>query len=118
MCMASAAIAVKPTERSRQKAAAEAKRAGIQQKLTALKKEISRTESEKEDVADNLAESEEAISNANRSLRDLAQEQADTNRRLQDLAGEQERLAQTIVLQKKQLSRLLREHYVAGNEDR
>ncbi|QNA91207.1 peptidoglycan DD-metalloendopeptidase family protein [Massilia sp. Dwa41.01b] len=110
--------AAKPTERSRQKAAAEAKRAGIQQKLTALKKEISRTESEKEDVADNLAESEEAISNANRALRDLADEQRETNLRLQDLGTEQERLAQTIAAQKKQLSALLREHYVAGNEDR
>ncbi|MGX4641123.1 murein hydrolase activator EnvC family protein [Massilia sp. SYSU DXS3249] len=113
-----AGAAAKPTERSRQKAAAEAKRAGIQQKLTALKKEIRATESEKEDVADTLAESEEAISNANRALRDLAQEQQDTNLRLQDLGTEQERLALTIVRQKKQLSALLREHYVAGNEDR
>jgi septal ring factor EnvC (AmiA/AmiB activator) len=118
MCMAGTAVSAKPTERSRQKAAAEAKRAGIQQKLSALKKEISRTESEKEDVADNLAESEEAISNANRSLRDLGEEQRETNLRLQDLASEQERLAQTIVHQKKQLSTLLRQHYVAGNEDR
>ena len=113
-----AGAASKPTERSRQKAAAEAKRAGIQQQLTALKKEIRATESEKEDAADTLAESEEAISNANRALRDLAQEQLDTNQRLQDLGSEQERLAQTIVVQKKQLSGLLREHYVAGNEDR
>ena len=115
---AGTAAAAKPTERSRQKAAAEAQRAGIQQKLTALKKEISRTESEKDDAADTLAESEEAISNANRALRDLNQETLETNVRLQDLAGEQERLAQTIVGQKKQLSALLREHYVAGNEDR
>jgi septal ring factor EnvC (AmiA/AmiB activator) len=112
------AAAAKPTERSRQKAAVEAQRAGIQQKLTALKREISRTESEKEDVADTLAESEEAISNANRALRDLGQETLETNVRLQNLATEQERLAQTIVVQKKQLSALLREHYVAGNEDR
>jgi septal ring factor EnvC (AmiA/AmiB activator) len=110
--------AAKPTERSRQKAAAEAQRAGIQQKLTALKKEISRTESAKDDVADTLAESEEAISDANRALRDLNQETLETNVRLQDLASEQQRLAQTIAGQKKQLSSLLREHYVAGNEDR
>ena len=114
----SALAAGKPTERSRQKAAAEAKRAGIQKQLSVLKKEISRTEDEKEDVADDLAESEAAISNANRALRDLNQETLETNVRLQDLAGEQERLAQTIVGQKKQLSALLREHYVAGNEDR
>ncbi|HEU5435133.1 MAG TPA: peptidoglycan DD-metalloendopeptidase family protein [Telluria sp.] len=113
-----ASAAPRPTERSKQKVAAEAKRAGIQQKLTALKREISRTESAKEDAADTLAESEEAISNANRSLRELEGEQAETNARLQGLAGEQERLAATIAAQKQQLARLLREHYVAGNEDR
>jgi len=118
LALAGSALAAKPTERSRQKAAAEAKRAGIQQQLSTLKKEISRTEDEKEDVADDLAESEAAISNANRSLRDLANEQSETNARLQDLATEHECLAKTIVSQKKQLSSLLREHYVAGNEDR
>ena len=113
-----ALAAGKPTERSRQKAAAEAKRAGIQKQLSVLKKEIIRTEDEKEDVADDLAESEAAISNANRSLRDLANEQNETNARLHDLATEHQRLEQTIVSKKKQLSTLLREHYVAGNEDR
>jgi septal ring factor EnvC (AmiA/AmiB activator) len=110
--------AAKPTERSKQKAAAEASRAGIQQKLQALKKDISRTESQKEDVADALAESEEAISDANRALRELAGEQQDTNARLQGLDGEREKLAATIEAQKKQISKLLRQHYVAGNEDR
>ncbi|HEX8788817.1 MAG TPA: protease, partial [Telluria sp.] len=115
---AQAAGAPRQTERSKQKAAAEAARAGIQQKLDALKKDISRTESEKEDAADDLSESEEAISNANRSLRDLADEQAATNAKLQTLAAEQERLSQTIATQKQQLAKLLREHYVTGNEDR
>jgi septal ring factor EnvC (AmiA/AmiB activator) len=108
----------KTTERSRQKADAEAKRAGIQQKLQALKRDIARTESEKEDAADTLAESEEAISNANRALHDLAEEQSRSNAKLQAIADEQERLAKTIAVQKQQLAALLREHYVAGNEDR
>jgi septal ring factor EnvC (AmiA/AmiB activator) len=110
--------APRQTERSKQKAQAEANRAGIQQKLNALRKDISRTETEKDDAADELSESEEAISNANRALRDLGDEQATTNTRLRELAAEQERLAQTIALQKGQLAKLLREHYVAGNEDR
>ncbi|MEH6433642.1 murein hydrolase activator EnvC family protein [Massilia sp. DD77] len=112
------ALAQRQTERSRQKLSAEKQRAGIQQKLAAIKREISRTEDQKEDAADTLAESEAAISDANRALRDLAGEQSETNTRLQDIAAEQERLAQTIAVQKKQLSRMLREHYVAGNEDR
>jgi septal ring factor EnvC (AmiA/AmiB activator) len=118
LSIATAQAATRPTERSKQKAQAEAQRAGIQQKLNALKKDISRTESEKDDAADELAESEEAISDANRSLRELGGEQAATNAKLQDLAAQQERLARTIALQKQQLAKLLREHYVAGNEDR
>ncbi|WLI89262.1 peptidoglycan DD-metalloendopeptidase family protein [Massilia sp. R2A-15] len=110
--------AARPTERSKQKAAAEASRAGIQQKLQALKKDISRTESEKENAADTLAESEEAISDANRALRELAGEQQDTNAKLRQLDAEREKLAATIDAQKQQLTRLLRQHYVAGNEDR
>jgi septal ring factor EnvC (AmiA/AmiB activator) len=110
--------APRQTERSKQKAAAEAARVGIQQKLSALKKDISRTESEKEDAADELADSEEAISNANRALRDLADEQATTNAKLKDLATEQDHLGKVIATQKQQLAKLMREHYVAGNEDR
>lgn len=108
----------KPTERSKQKALAEAERAGLQQKLSALKKDISKTESAKDDAADTLAESEQAISDANRALRDLQQEQGDTHTKLQQLTAERERLTATVALQKQQLAKLLREHYVAGNEDR
>ena len=108
----------KPTERSKQKAAAEAQRAGLQQKLTALKRDISRTESAKDDAADTLAESEEAISNANRALRDLAQEQSETGVKLGALGQEHQQLTATVDKQKAQLSKLLREQYVAGNEDR
>jgi septal ring factor EnvC (AmiA/AmiB activator) len=118
LALGNAHAAGRPTERSKQKAQAEAQRAGIQQKLNALKKDISRTESEKEDAADELSESEEAISDANRALRELAGEQSATNAKLQDLAAQQERLAKTIALQKQQLAKLLREQYVAGNEDR
>ncbi|NGZ87548.1 murein hydrolase activator EnvC family protein [Duganella aceris] len=108
----------KTTERSKQKAAAEAERAGLQQKLSALKRDIGKTESAKDDAADTLAESEQAISDANRALRDLQQEQGDTNTKLLQLSAEHERLAATVAQQKQQLAKLLREQYVAGNEDR
>jgi len=108
----------KTTERSKQKAVAEAERAGLQQKLSSLKKDISKTETAKDDAADTLAESEQAISDANRALRDLQQEQGDTNVKLTRLSSEHDRLAATVEQQKQQLSKLLREQYVAGNEDR
>lgn len=121
LCLAlasGAAPGAKVTERSRQKAAAEAERAGLREKLTLLRQDISRTESAKDDAADTLAESEQAISNANRALRDLAAEQDRTAVRLLQLAAERAALAHTVELEKKQLARLLREQYVAGNEDR
>jgi murein hydrolase activator len=110
--------APKPTERSKQKAAAEAERAELQQKLSNLKRDIGKTESAREDAADTLAESEEAISQANRTLRELGDEQAQTNARLAELAAAHARLQATVDKQKQQLAKLLREHYVAGNEDR
>ena len=62
-----AQAAPRQTERSKQKAAAEAARAGIQQKLSALKKDISRTESRKEDAGVEVSESREQRSDGNRS---------------------------------------------------
>ncbi|QOY96485.1 peptidoglycan DD-metalloendopeptidase family protein [Massilia sp. UMI-21] len=118
LALSDAAFAQRQTDRSRQKAVAEKQRAGIKQKLEAIKRDIARTEDARDDAADELAESEDAISDANRALRELAEEQDATSTRLHALANEGERLQQTIVNQKKQLSQLLREHYVAGNEDR
>ncbi len=108
----------KETERSKQKAVAEQTRAEIAAKLARLKGELARTEDAREDAADTLAESEEAISNANLSLKELAEEQVATNDKLSALNAEQTRLAGVVEAQKKQLSTLLREQYVAGNEDR
>jgi septal ring factor EnvC (AmiA/AmiB activator) len=118
LAVGGACAAPKTTERSRQKALAEQTRVEIAQKLARLKSDVVRTEDLKEDAADTLAESEEAISNANRQLRELAEEQVETNAKLAALGGEQARLAGVILAQKKQLSSLLREHYMAGNEDR
>jgi septal ring factor EnvC (AmiA/AmiB activator) len=116
--LAGEADAAKQTNRSKEKAAAEATRASIQQKLGNLKKDIAKTESAREDAADELAESEQAISEANRKLRDLADDLAATNQKLVGLETERVQLAATIDTQKKQLAKLLRDQYVAGNEDR
>lgn len=125
LCMVLAAVVggahaapKKPTERTRQKAVAEATRAEIAQKLARMKSELVRIEDQKEDAADTLAQSEEAISNANRQLRELAEEQVETGNKLRSLGGEQARLEGVVAAQKKQLAALLREQYVAGNEDR
>jgi murein hydrolase activator len=115
---AGAAPAAKITERTRQKQAAEAERAALQQKLSALKRDINQTESAKDDATDALAESEAAISDANRALYDLAREQKETAGRIARLQKELTQLTAEVDLQKARLSKLLRQQYVAGNEDR
>lgn len=112
------AHANKVTERTRQKRAAEAERAELQQKLEALKRDISKTETAKSHAADALANSEAAISEANRALHELDREQKDAEAKLARLSQQQDQLARTIAAQQKRLSRLLRDQYVAGNEDR
>lgn len=107
-----------PARHARQKQIAEKERADLQQKLVNLKRDIDRTETAKGYAADALAESGRAISVADRSLRELAREQADAEVRLGALVKQQSELSGAVNRQQMQLSRLLREQYVAGNEDR
>lgn len=106
------------TERTRQKRAAESERAELQKKLSNIKHSINQTTSAKDSAAEALASSESAISDANRSLRDLAEEQTQTQARLAQLMLEQAQLARTVEAKQAQLAKLLRGQYVAGNEDR
>ena len=112
------ALAAKSSERARQKAQAEAQRADLKQKLEQLKHEIDDTEEAKTQASDALAESEAAISNADRSLHDLEQEEQAIEAKLAKIVKEQEALRKAVDLQKQKLARLLRDQYVTGNEDR
>ncbi|MGH8808648.1 MAG: murein hydrolase activator EnvC family protein, partial [Noviherbaspirillum sp.] len=112
------AHATKLTDRARQKRAAEAERAELQQKLGALKRQITQTETAKSHAADALAGSEAAISEANRALHELAAEQREAEAKLVRLSDEHERLTKTAARQQQRLAKLLRGQYVAGNEDR
>ncbi|WP_425458265.1 murein hydrolase activator EnvC family protein [Collimonas rhizosphaerae] len=115
---ADAGAAAKITERSKQKQAAEAQRADLRQKLDNLKRDISQTETEKDNASDALADSEAAVSKATRSLRDLSAEQKQTEAKLAKLAKQHDELSKTVASQQAQLANLLRQQYVAGNEDR
>ena len=108
----------KITERSKQKQAAEAERAGLQQKLNVLQSDINQTETAKDDAADALADSEAAISTANRALFDLGGEQTQTQAKLNTLAKKHSELSKTVAAQQIQMGALLRQQYLAGNEDR
>lgn len=106
------------SNRANQKKQAEAERAELQQKLKALKKDINKTETARDKASDALEDSEQLISEANRSLRDLQTEQAQTATKLKLLQQEQNRLAAQVEKQKSQLSEFLRRQYIRGESDR
>jgi septal ring factor EnvC (AmiA/AmiB activator) len=106
------------TERSKQKQVAERQREALQQKLNLLKRDIDRTEVAKGSAADALAASEGAISKANRALYELSEEQMHAEAALAQLVRQQAELSGVVNVQQAQLSKLMREQYVAGNEDR
>jgi septal ring factor EnvC (AmiA/AmiB activator) len=108
----------KITERTKQKRAAERERAELLEKLTALKRGITQTETARSHAADELSHSEKAISDAKRALHELRREQRQTETKLNRLSEQQKQLSATIAAQQQQLAKLLREQYVAGNEDR
>jgi len=104
--------------RTQQKTQAEAARAELQQKLKALKTDINKTENAKDHANDALAESEQAISEADRSLRDLQDEQIQTEDKLKQLLEQQLALKTQVEKQKTQLSAFLRSQYMRGDSDR
>ena len=104
--------------REEQKNQAETEHAELRKKLNDLKQDIQNTESAKQHAVDALAESEEAISKANRKLYELSAEQQQTQQKLTDLALQQQQLQQQVEQQKKQFSSLLRQEYQTGNSDR
>jgi len=118
MPIAAQAQAQQVTQRSKQKQVAEQQREALQQKLDLLKRDIDRTEVAKGSAADALAESESAISKANRSLRDLSAEQQQSESKLAQLVQQQGALSGVVNVQQAQLSKLMQQQYVAGNEGR
>ena len=106
------------SDRQRQKQAAEQERAELRKKLSGLKQDIVRTEKARGDAADALADSEAAISNANRALRELASEQEHTRQHLQALTVSQETLEKAAQAQRERLEKMLREQYMYGQDDR
>lgn len=106
------------SDSTKQKQAAEKQRVELQKQLEGLQQQINQTQSAKETAQDVLADSEKAISNANRTLRELYSDQQQVNAQISVLEAQGAHLTRVIAQQKDQLSRWLKQQYVAGNEDR
>ncbi|MDR1349935.1 MAG: peptidoglycan DD-metalloendopeptidase family protein [Zoogloeaceae bacterium] len=86
-------------------------------RIEALKKELSASEESRVDAADQLKQSEEQISTAQRQLLTLKQEHSRLQSTLQELARNARDLESTSAQQQKQLEKLLYRQYLQASPD-
>lgn len=86
----------------------------LQSRIAALKKELDSTQAAHSEAADALRQSERAISETNRKLFELQQQQRDNRSTLQALQQEKSSLERTIAQQQQRLSSQLYQQYLKG----
>ncbi|TAK90537.1 MAG: hypothetical protein EPO06_07920 [Burkholderiaceae bacterium] len=94
-----------------------ARREELRARLEQLKQEIAKSEAHRSEAADALAQSEKAISDTNRQLRKLEDQQRAVNTRLDGARQQQQQATQTLQHQQAQLGELLRQRYMSGSSE-
>lgn len=89
----------------------------LQQKLGQLKRQLAATEASQTEAADALAESEAAISNANRRLRELAGERRRIEEQLAVLAERNRAVGGQLSAEERELAALVRAQFLAGQRE-
>ena len=89
----------------------------LQGRISTLQRDLAKSEETKAYAADQLKETESAISSATRGLRELAQQRDDIQAALVDLQQQAQRLEAQIGKQQGQLGRLLYRQYVNGEAE-
>ena len=84
----------------------------LRSRIEALKKEISAAEGNRAEAADALKGSEEAISTANRELKNLTDQRLAAQARLQELGRQTKGTQESAASQSKRLAKLLHDQYV------
>lgn len=88
----------------------------LRKRIAALQQEFESTSESKAEAADDLRESERAISNSKRRLRELEREQKVANRELATLQKRAASLEKELQSQQAMLGRLLYQQYLEGSE--
>ncbi|MBM3351394.1 MAG: peptidase M23 [Betaproteobacteria bacterium] len=88
----------------------------LQKRLESLKKELDDSKEAHRDAADSLKESEIAISNANKKLYDINQQQQENKKTLAKLAADTEQTNLSLTQQQKLLSGQLYQQYMHGRQ--
>jgi len=89
----------------------------LHERIKALQKDVESAEDKKADATDALKQSEQAISNANRKLRELAQQQESVGATLNRVQRESRDTQGKISSQQSLLGRLLHHYYLHGQID-
>lgn len=88
----------------------------LRKRITALQQEFDKSNESKSEAADNLRESERAISNSNRKLHELAQQQLSASHELAQLQQRASAIEGEMQGQQAMLGRLLYQQYLDGGE--
>ena len=89
----------------------------LKDRIEALRREVAAGEESRAYAADQLRDTESAISNANRLLRELGAERGELKTQLSDLDAQSQRLERQAGAQQNQLARLLNRQFVGGDSD-
>ena len=89
----------------------------LRNRIDTLQKTLAASEETKHETVDALRESERAISESNRLLRGLTEDQRTVNARLADLREQNQRTTGDLEAQRTRLARLLYQQYTGGQPD-
>lgn len=89
----------------------------LQNRIEALNREMVKAEESKGYAADQLRETESAVSDANRRLHELGEDRRKSQEQLSDLEAQNQRFDKQTKSQQNQLARLLNRQFVGGDSD-
>ncbi len=89
----------------------------LRQRITTMQGEFAKTSESKSEVSDALRESERAISDSNRKIAELTDQQRSADFKLGELQRQQQELKQHMSWQQNMLSKLLYQQYLGGKHE-
>lgn len=89
----------------------------LRKRIAAMQREIDKTSESKSEAADTLRESERAISDSNRKLAKLAEQQRAADKKLEELQEQEQQLTGSMAEQQALLGRLLYQQYLGGKQE-
>jgi len=89
----------------------------LRKRIAAMQREMDKTSESKSEAADALRESERAISDSNRKLAELAEQQRAADKKFNELQQQERRLIGSMAEQQVLLGRLLYQQYLGGEQE-